>query len=195
MCTLKSQGVTRWSCRYEAVKSVIEQLPHIVETLLCLSDDRDPKTYADSTGLLNAIADFNFLFGLVTLKIILSNTNSLPNYLQGKTIDVITASRTASVTIETLASCRNEISFESVWECAEKIGRDIQRKIEDTRFTFKEARVPRRKKVPQRLLALVGESSTDSSFEENAKAFHRVSTFYPGLDKGNYGNAIEVRTQ
>ena len=84
--TLKSQSVTRWSCRYEAVKSVIEQLPHIVETLLRLSDDRDPKTYADSTALLNAIADFNFLFGLIILRIILSNTNSLHNYLQGKTI-------------------------------------------------------------------------------------------------------------
>ena len=58
--TLKSQSVTRWSCRYEAVKSVIEQLPHIVRTLLHLSDDQDPKTYTDSTALLNAISDFEF---------------------------------------------------------------------------------------------------------------------------------------
>ena len=146
MQTLKSQSVTRWSCRFEAVKSVIEQLPDITETLLSLADNKDPRTYTDSTALLNAIADFDFLVGLIILKVILSNTNSLHKYLQGKTVDVITARETASATIQTLASCRNEDSFESVWECAEKLGKKMQQIIEGTRFTFKEAKVPRKKK-------------------------------------------------
>ena len=37
--TLKSLSVTRWSCRWEAVKAVIEQLERIVKTLLKLSED------------------------------------------------------------------------------------------------------------------------------------------------------------
>ena len=57
--------------------------------------DRDVKTYTDSNNLLNAICDFKFVFGLVVLKVILSNTDSLSKYLQGKNVDVIAAKETA----------------------------------------------------------------------------------------------------
>ncbi len=53
--TLKSMGVTRWSCRWQAVKAVFEQMPKIVRALLSLSLDRHVKTYTDSSNLLNAI--------------------------------------------------------------------------------------------------------------------------------------------
>lgn len=56
--------------------------------LLKLAADRDAKTYSDSRSLLNAICDFEFVFGLVLLKVILSNTSNLSSYLQGKRVDV-----------------------------------------------------------------------------------------------------------
>ena len=58
--TLKSQSVTRWSCRWEAVKAVDQQLERIVKALLVLSTDKDVKTYSESRSLLHAICDFQF---------------------------------------------------------------------------------------------------------------------------------------
>ena len=75
--TIKSLSVTRWSCRWVAVKAVVEQMPKIIEALLTLSKDRDPKTYSDSNSLLRSICDFQFVFGLVVLKVVLSNTDGL----------------------------------------------------------------------------------------------------------------------
>ena len=49
--TLKSQSVTRWSCRWEAVKAVDQQLERIVKALLVLSTDKDVKTYSESRSL------------------------------------------------------------------------------------------------------------------------------------------------
>ena len=102
MKTLKSQSVRRWSCRWEAVKAVDQQLERIVKALLVLSTDKDVKTYSESRSLLHAIYDFQFILGLCVLKIILSNTSSLSAYLQGKTVDVVTARRNANLTLETL---------------------------------------------------------------------------------------------
>ena len=115
--TLKSQSVTRWSCRWEAVKAVDQQLERIVKALLVLSTDKDVKTYSESRSLLHAICDFQFILGLCVLKIILSNTSSLSAYLQGKTVDVVTARRNANLTLETLRSCRNEESLSLCGSC------------------------------------------------------------------------------
>ncbi|KAJ8017895.1 Zinc finger MYM-type protein 1 [Holothuria leucospilota] len=38
--TLKSLSVTRWSCRYDAVKAVINQLSSIMKALVTLSEER-----------------------------------------------------------------------------------------------------------------------------------------------------------
>ena len=89
--TLKSLSVTRWSCRWEAVRAVYGQMERIVKALLTLSSDKDPKTYSESRALLTAICDLEFIYGLCVLKVILSNTNSLCRYLQGKTVGVISA--------------------------------------------------------------------------------------------------------
>ena len=57
--TLKSLSVTRWSCRWEAVKAVVEQQERIVKTLLKLSVDKNAKTYADARCLLISVCDFD----------------------------------------------------------------------------------------------------------------------------------------
>ena len=74
--TLKSLSATRWWCRWEAVRAVLEQI-----TRISCSDDRDPKTYTDSNALLNSICDHDFAFGLLLLTVVLPNTDSLSKYL------------------------------------------------------------------------------------------------------------------
>ncbi|XP_068671129.1 zinc finger MYM-type protein 1-like [Montipora foliosa] len=51
--TLKYLSTTRWSCRWAAVRAVLEQVPRIMEALVTLSKDRDPKTYSESNSLLH----------------------------------------------------------------------------------------------------------------------------------------------
>ena len=127
--TLKSLSETRWSCRWEAVKAVTEQMPKIIKALLILTKDKDTKMYMDSVAILNAICDFEFVFGLILLKVILSNTSSLSNYLQGKGVDVITAKRNADLTINTLRKCRNVKNFEFLWERAQIMSNEMKKDI------------------------------------------------------------------
>ena len=180
--SLKSQSITRWSCRYEAVKAVTEQLERIVKTLLKLSDDKDSKTYSDARALLTAIADFEFVFGLSLLKVILSNTCSLSRFLQGKNVDVGTARRTANATITTLQSCREELHFENLWEITEKVSTKMEMWIQNTIFSFRKPAALRIKKPSRRLQALVGEHS-GVPLTLTAKSHYRVSIFYLALDK------------
>ena len=90
------------------MKAVHGQMEHIVKALLALSSDKNPKTYSESRALLTAICDLEFIFGLCVMKIILRNTNCLCRYLQGKTVDVISARRNANMTIQTLRECRSK---------------------------------------------------------------------------------------
>ena len=183
--TLKSQSVTRWCCRWEAVKSVFYQMPQIIKVLLKLANDRDSKTYSDSRSLLRAICDFEFVFGLVLLNVILSNTSTLSSYLQGKRVDVITARKTADATIETLNGCRNEECFSLTWKRAEVLSNEIKQSMEGREFSFKEAEVPRNRRPSLRLQALFGEKTceTDRQQTVSSEDHYRVSIFYPSLSR------------
>ena len=46
--TLKSLSVTRWSCHWEGVKAVDEELERIVKALLILRNDNNVKNYTES---------------------------------------------------------------------------------------------------------------------------------------------------
>jgi hypothetical protein len=89
---------------------------------------------------------------------ILSNTSSLSNYLQGKGVGVITAKRNADLTSNTLLKCRNENNFELLWERAQIISNEMKTDIKGSRFEFKEAREAQ-KKLSRRLQAPIGEST------------------------------------
>ena len=118
--TLKSLSVKRWSCRWEAVKVVkaaYGQVERIEKAMLTLSSSKDPKTCSDSRDSSTAI----LCFYLHVFKIILSNTNSLCRYLQGKTVDIVSTRRNDNMTIQTLRQCRSEGSFSSAGRMADSI--------------------------------------------------------------------------
>ena len=182
---LKSLSQTRWTCRWEAVKAVIGQLPRIVKTLLKLANDRDPKTYVEAKGLLKSVCDFQFGFGLAMLKVVLSNTSALSAYLQGRTMDVITARRTADATAKALQVCRSEESFQLLWAKAADMGKTIRPLIEDSEFEYTDPQLPRQRRPSRRLQVLVGEN-TDSDAERASPTpedFYRVEVCYSSLDK------------
>ena len=174
--TLKSSSAARWSCRWEAVRAVVEQI-----TRISCRDDRDPKTYTDSNALLSSICAFDFVFGLLLLKVVLSNTDSLSQYLQSKNMDVTTAKKTADSTTKTLEGCRHETFFQMLWVRAQVMANGIKKEIQGTRFSFKDATAPRNKATSRRL---IGESSTTTQHQQTtAESHYRVKTFHPTLDK------------
>ena len=86
--TLKPQGRTRWTCHWEAVKAVDEEMERILLCLLKLLGDKDPMSSTEAKGLIISICDEEFPLGFNVLKLILSNTSGLSKFLQGKNIDV-----------------------------------------------------------------------------------------------------------
>ena len=182
--TLKSLSTTRWSCRWAAVRAVLEQVPRIMEALVTLSKDRDPKTYNESNSLLHSICDFEFVYGLMFLKLILSNTDNLSRYLQGEQMDVITAKKTADAVVKTLSNCRNEESFTQMWSHADVIAQKIRIGIEGTKFTFRDAKVPRTR-PSRRLQGLTGETpaAANDSSQQTAKDHFRITVYYTTIDK------------
>ena len=153
----------------------------IVKALLTLSSDKDPKTYSESRALLTAICDLEFVFGLCVLKVILSNTNSLCRYLQGKTVNVISAHRNADLTIQTLRQCRGEESFKSVWQLASAMGLKMKNWLTDSQFELREARAPRQT-PSRRLQAIVGEH-TQRQTQLTPESHHRINTYYASIYK------------
>ena len=179
--TLKSLSTTRWSCRWEAAKAVHGQMERIVKALLTLSSDKDPKTYSESRALLTAICDLEFVFGLCVLKVILSNTNSLCRYLQGKTVDVISARRNADLTIQTLRQCRSEESFKSVWQLASAMGLKMKNWLTNSQFELREARAPGQT-PSRRLQALQGENAPRQT-QLTPESHYRINTYYASINK------------
>ena len=156
-------------------------MERIVKALLTLSSDKDPKTLSESRALLAAICDWEFIFGLCLLKVILSNTSSLSRYLQGKTVVVISARRNADMTIQTLRQCRNEESFNSVWQIASAMGLKIKKWLTNSQFELREARAPRQTLSP-RLQALVGEHAQRQT-QLTPESYDRINTYYASIDK------------
>ena len=151
-------------------------MERIVKALLTLSSDQDPKSYSESRALLTAICDLEFIFGLCVLQLIRSNTDSLCRYLQGKTLDVISARRNADLTIKTLRQWRSEESFKNVWQLASAMGLKMKKWLTNSIFEFREARAPRQ--MPSRhLQAIVGEHAQRQT-QRTPESHYRINTYY-----------------
>ena len=121
----------------------------------------------------------------MVLKVILSNTDGLSRYLQGKQMDVVTAKRSVDGVIKTLSGCRTQEYFDLLWSRAEIMAGEIKELIEDTDFNFKDAKVPILRQPLRRLQALVGEMP-----EVNAEVAYRtaedhcrITCYYLIIDK------------
>lgn len=143
--------------------------------------NKNAKTYADARCLLTSICEFEFVFGLNVLKVILCSTSDLSRYLQGKSIDVISAKRAADLTIQTLrTNCRTDEAFEQVWALTDSMSERFKKLIKDwPGFSFRDATAPRSRQVSRRLLSLAGEPSVPRTAADH----HRIITYFRSLDQ------------
>ena len=96
-------------------------------------------------------------------------------------VDVISARRNADMTIQTLRQCRNEESFNSVWQIASAMGLKIKKWLTNSQFELREARAPRQT-PSRRLQALVGEHAQRQT-QLTPESYHRINTYYASIDK------------
>ena len=183
--TLKNLSATRWSANWEAVRAVIDEMFRIIKCLIELRKDRDAKISSTAKALLVNILDFEFVFGLHLLKIILPSTSKLSSFIQSTTIDVRKVLTNVKLTTETLKSCRDDNNFELVWESASHDCEKIQNFIEQesVELDFKNAKLPRSRQPALRRQALLGEESGGHTVMNDVRNHYRVNLFYPALDK------------
>ena len=85
------------------------------------------------------------------------------------------------MTIQTLRLCRNEESFNSVWQIASAMGLKIKSWLNNSQFELREARAPRQT-PSRRLQALVGEHAQRQT-QLTPESYHRINTYYASIDK------------
>ena len=91
---------------------------------------------------------------------------------------------TANAVVKTLSNCRNEESFTQMWSHANVIAQKIRIGIEGTKFTFRDAKVPRTR-PSRRLQGLTGETpaAANDSSQQTAKDRFRITVYYTTIDK------------
>ena len=85
------------------------------------------------------------------------------------------------MTIQTLRQCRNEESFNSVWQIASAMGLKIKKWLTNSQFELREARAPRQT-PSRRLQALVGEHAQRQT-QLTPESYHRIKNYYASIDK------------
>ena len=131
----------------------------------------------------------------MVLKLILSNTDNLSRYLQGEQMDVITAKKTADAVVKTLSNCRYEESFTQTWSHADVIVQKIRIGIEGTKFTFRDAKVPRTR-PSRRLQGLTGKTPAAANDSSQQTTF--VSQFITQVltkSSGNFNQGLRAMTR
>ena len=117
----------------------------------------DSKASADARSLLIAVLDFEFIFGLSTLMVILPITSRLNSFIQGTSIDIRKVRQNAELAVRTLQGCQDEEQFDLLWERISKLCDEVEVLVEseDIDLNFRTAALPSRR-VSRRQQALVG---------------------------------------
>ena len=119
---LHKQCETRWYCKQDAVKSVKDAYPALLLALENLEKtERNKVAHSDIKGLLTAISNVEFLVMLEIWLEILTDIRSLSEYLQKKSMDLMTASNSVKSVLTTLHNNRNEVHFNELLDKAKTV--------------------------------------------------------------------------
>lgn len=166
--TLESLSDTRWNCRIEAIKSAVNTLPVIIQTLQNISDN-DVNYGSEAYNLLNCIYNFEFIFCLFSLKSVLEQTNILSKYLQSPSVNYATVKEMSNKTYNTLQDLRSDESFNRCWKSSQDL-------VKNNRFL--PPKLPRNRKIPNKKL---GGGDVFPEFHDE-KSYYRISIYFPILD-------------
>ena len=171
LIVLKSLSETRWYCKYSAVKAVKETYPALLLALeRIIERERTPENVGEAKGLLDAISKLEFLVLIEIWITILAEMNSLSEYLQRKSMDVVTAASNIKSAIESVRKKRTENHFQ---ECVDKA--TVMARKEDVNTNFISKRIRRRNQMP-------GERARDEPQTDTKERF-KTEVFYAVYDR------------
>ena len=149
--TLKSQGATRWGAKQGSVVAVSRELKRCVKVLALLMKERDAQVSSKARAILKSIYSEEFIFGVTLLDTILTPTNKLSDFLQGRNVDMRKAREMVQLLVSTLEGMRSEKSFDELWHISHKKAEELKLFVDEddnleVYFDFEEAKVPRKLK-------------------------------------------------
>lgn len=116
---LNSLSTTRWSCRYENCRAVLNNFTAIKIALEDAAEQFSNKNGVEASGILSYILKPSFIVHLIIFHKILATTNILTKYFQSKNASLGQASDTIMATIASLKADRKD--FSKVWQDVEKL--------------------------------------------------------------------------
>jgi len=120
LMTIKSCSTTRWACRAEAVKAILNNYDCLLLAIEEICDNcTNPEMSAKGKGLLYQIKRFEFIFGMFMMHPILNLILKVSSVLQSPKLSILLAiDNVRSLTLN-LKSMRNENKeFENIFEQA-----------------------------------------------------------------------------
>lgn len=123
--TLKSLSYTRWACRVEAVRSLLDNFDTTLTTLREISDT-DPDNGGQANALLKKLEYFNFVIDLLLLRRVLAQYDILSKTLPSSSVTYEIVKSVKNSTLEVLKSFRTDEFFSKLFnhsiEIADKCG-------------------------------------------------------------------------
>ncbi|XP_008184309.1 uncharacterized protein LOC103309778 [Acyrthosiphon pisum] len=118
LLTLKSCSITRWACRAEAVKSVLNNYEVLLLAIeeICESSSV-PEMCAKGMGLKYQLKSFDFIFGLYLLNPILNIILKTSSLLQSPNMDLVLAVNSVQSLVQNLMAMRNsDEEFRNIYQ-------------------------------------------------------------------------------
>ena len=141
---------TRWTVRAASLASVKDNyqvLQELWDEALDVAKDSD--TRARIIGVQHSMTTFEYFFGLLLGERILKHTDNLSKTLQNPSLSASDSQEIAELTCTTLASIRNDESFDLFWENV---------LLQQNHMGINEPALPRKRKAPARLEVGTGDS-------------------------------------
>ena len=103
--------------------------------------------------------------------------------VQGKSIDVITTPNNANMTVQSLKKCRSDQHHQNLWDLVMNISDKVKSWVTESSFVdFLEASVPRPRKIPRKLQALVREEGSKAATFSPAFESYKVNVYFSSFD-------------
>jgi len=106
---LQRAGDTRWGSHYKTLKSLNNLYPEVIEVLHYVEKEGpNDAQRRQARGLLNYLKDFDFVFHLQLMPLILGHANSLSLSLQRKDKDILEAMLKVKLTKQKIQQIRDD---------------------------------------------------------------------------------------
>lgn len=174
-----SLSKTRWSCRYDNCKSVVNNYALIKQAIEEEINEASDRNSVEAIGILTCISKADFVISLFVLNSILCIVNVLSKYFQTKNATLGQANETITGTIDSLKINREK--FDDIWN-------EIKTFAEKHDIDLEPARSSRKRKQPGKMKDYISDTfqgmhtPIELSEEKGVSEYWKINIYYPVID-------------